>query len=180
MGKALHGVWLSMSLNGVHYFITATYRLVEGPKLKEEDLSRIEYWATIHAIGAHNMTGFRRYNRIAAKLKFDLDRQYGNGNVWSVVIVKNRYLVKAKALEDNDSRVEFSRLNGGHFIVWRGGQNIDDSGRNARYMSSGAEKDDEDTSEHSFREYNGGGDGRGSRARGRRSDRGGGQSRRIS
>ncbi|KAH9392958.1 hypothetical protein TYRP_006056 [Tyrophagus putrescentiae] len=170
MGKALHGVWLSISLNGVHYFITATYRIVEGPKLREEDLSRVEYWAAIHAIGSSNMTGFRRYNRISTKLKYDLDRQYGHGNVWSVVIVKNRYLVKARVLEDGDSRLEFSRLNGGHYIIWRGGQNIDDSVRNARYMSSGVEKDDEDTSEHSFREYNGSSSSSGSssNSRGRR------------
>lgn len=153
MGRAFHGVWLSMSINGIHYFLTATYRLVDGPTLREEDLGKIEYWSSVHSIQALNMTGYRRYNRIATKLKLDLDRQFGNGNVWSVVIVKNRYLVKAKALEDTVNRVEFTRLNGGHFIVFRGGQNIDDTSRNARYVSMTAEKDDEETSEHSFREF---------------------------
>ena len=138
-------MWLSISLNGLHYFITATYRLVDGPKMTEEELDKIEFWSTIHSITAHNMTGFRKYNRIASKLKIDLDRHYGKGNVWSVLIVKNRYLIKAKVFEDAHNHLEFTRLNGGNYIIFRGGQNIDDSARNARYMSSNAEKDDEDT-----------------------------------
>ena len=153
MGKALHGVWLSISVNGVHYFITATYQIVEEVKLKEEELDKIEYWSIIHSISAQNMTGFRKYNRIAIKLKMDLDRHYGNGNVWSVLIVKNRYLIKGKVFEDKYNHIEFSRLNSGNYIIFRGGQNIDDNARNARYISMNKEKDDEDTSEHSFREY---------------------------
>ncbi|KAJ6217332.1 hypothetical protein RDWZM_008489 [Blomia tropicalis] len=153
MGKALHGVWMSVSLNGVHYFITATYRTIEGYKMREDQLNKIEYWSVIHEIGAHNMTGYRKYNRIASKMKMDLDRQFGNGNVWSVVIVKNRYLVKAKVFEDVENHMEFSRLNSGHYIVFRGGQNIDDGARNARYKSMNDEIDDDETSEHSFREY---------------------------
>ncbi|UXI17380.1 hypothetical protein NH340_JMT03323 [Sarcoptes scabiei] len=132
MGKALHGVWMSVSINDVHYFITATHSVIEGPKIDEEQMEKIEYWAHVHAITTRNMTGFRKYNKIALKLKADLDRFYGNGNVWSVVIVKNPFLVKAKILEDPEYHLEFSRLNGGHFIVWRGGQNIEDGQRNAR------------------------------------------------
>ena len=129
MGKSLHGVWMSISINGVHYFITATHKIIDGPKIKEEQMEKIEYWAHVHALAVRNMTGFRRYNRIAQKLKFDLDRFLGHGNSWSVIIVKNPLLVKAKIFEDPEYHIEFSRLNGGHFIIFRGGQTIDVDGR---------------------------------------------------
>lgn len=154
MGKALHGVWLSMSLNGVHYFLAATYKIVTGAKLTEAQVDKVEYWASLHTFGARNMTGYRRYNRIAQKLKADLDREYGNGNVWSVVIVKNRYYIKAKVFEDTSSRTEFSRLNGGHFIVWRGGQDIDDAnGRSPRVLNTLDTTFDEDGNEERGSEF---------------------------
>lgn len=137
MGKALHGVWMSISLNGVHYFITATYKIVNPElKLTEPQMSKIEYWAYLQQLAAHNMTGYRKYNRISQKLKQELDREYGNGNVWSVVIVKNRLAVKAKALEDKTYKWEMSQLNDGHMIVWRGGQDISDvAARRARVLN---------------------------------------------
>lgn len=155
MGKALHGVWLSSSVNGVHYFLTATHPVVDGPKLDEEQLSHIEYWAELQAIAAFNMTGYRKYNKIALKLKNDLDHQYGFGNVWSVIVVKNRYLVKAKVYEDPSYHEEFSRLNGGNFLVFRGGQNIDVTKRNARQLTpnvAAAASDDESSESSEFGE----------------------------
>lgn len=153
MGKALHGVWMSISINGVHYFITATHKLVDGPKIKEEQMEKIEYWAHVHAIAARNMTGYRRYNRIASKLKFDLDRFYGHGNSWSVIIVKNPLLVKAKILEDPEYHIEFSRLNGGHFIVFRGGQpieNVDGGGRRNGRVDQSIPLDEPESDDHTL------------------------------
>ncbi|XP_075590153.1 uncharacterized protein LOC124498122 [Dermatophagoides farinae] len=153
MGKALHGVWMSISINGVHYFITATHKLVDGPKIKEEQMEKIEYWAHVHAIAARNMTGYRRYNRIASKLKFDLDRFYGHGNSWSVIIVKNPLLVKAKILEDPEYHIEFSRLNGGHFIVFRGGQpieNVDGGGRRNGRVDQSIPPDEPESDDHTL------------------------------
>ena len=149
MGKSLHGVWLSISINDVHYFITATHNVIDSPKLREDQMDKLEYWAELHAISAHNMTGYRKYNKIASKLKFDLDRQYGFGNVWSVIIVKNRYLVKAKIFEDPAYHMEFTRLNGGNFIIFRGGQNIDVTSRHAReILPVGDDESSEHTNNH--------------------------------
>ena len=156
MGKALHGVWLSSSINGIHYFLAATYKPLDGLKpAREEDLDLIENWAAVDTLSTRNMTGFHRYNKIAQRLKTDLDTRLGRagGNCWSVMIIKNRYLIKAKALELKDDFVQFTQLGGAQFFVWRGGPDIESDSRNARYISMDDTPDDDDTSEHVFKRF---------------------------
>lgn len=123
LGKKLFGRWMSCSSGNKHFLIIASYPSVESPKITEEQMDRIEDWASGYFIEYDDNND--KYKYISLKLKKQLDSYYGNGgNRWAVIIVRNVYVIRAKALESTEYAIQFPHNNECSLFIFRGGSEI--------------------------------------------------------
>jgi hypothetical protein len=125
LAKKLYGLWASLTAKGKHYLLIASYTVVKGVPITEAQMDRIEDWTANYFIKYENVTNDNtRIEAVSKSLKAKLDKNYGNGNVWAVIVFKQKFNIRAKELEDTRYVIEFDRLNEGHFFIFRGGEGI--------------------------------------------------------
>jgi hypothetical protein len=125
LAKKLYGLWASLTAKGKHYLLIASYTVVKGAHITESQMDRIEDWTANYFIKYENLTNDNiRMEAVSKSLKAKLDKNYGNGNVWAVIMFKQKYNIRAKELEDTHYVIEFDCLNEGHFFIFRGGEDI--------------------------------------------------------
>ncbi|CAG2104571.1 unnamed protein product [Medioppia subpectinata] len=130
--KRLYGVWMSVTANNKHYLLVGSYKANKAKKLSEGQMDRIEDWTSVYFINYEDMLEQPRYEKVARMLKEKLDLNYGKGNnnTWAVVAYKHTNSIRAKKLFDLTPQIQFRRLDGTVWLVFRGGEDIPDNVRN--------------------------------------------------
>ena len=121
LSKSLFGLWVSMIANGKHYFLIASYKAAKAVKLTEAQLDRIEDWTSVYFITYENMTRQAQLDRVTKMVKEKLDLNYGKGNAWAVIAYRHSFAIKGKRLFDQTPHLQFKRLDGSLWFVFRGG-----------------------------------------------------------
>lgn len=125
LAKKLYGLWASFTAKEKHYLLIASYTVAKGAPITETQMDKIEDWTANYFIKYENVTNDnKRIEAVSKSLKAKLDKNYGNGNVWAVIVFKQKSNIRAKELEDKHYVIEFDRLNEGHFFIFRGGEGI--------------------------------------------------------
>lgn len=124
ISKRLYGIWISLTANRKHYLLMGSFKAVAASKPTEAQMDRIEDWTAVYFVTYENMTHQALFDKVTRMTKEKLDLNYGKGNAWAVIAYRNPTTIKAKRFLDGSPHLQFKRLDGSYWLVFRGGEDI--------------------------------------------------------
>ena len=124
ISKRLYGIWISLTANRKHYLLIASFKALPAVKPSEAQMDRIEDWTAVYFVTYENMTYQPQFDKVTRMTKDKLDLNYGKGNAWAVIAYKHSTTIKAKRFLDGSPQLQYKRLDGSYWLVFRGGEDI--------------------------------------------------------